>query len=329
MAKVSVIVPVYNVENYIKKCLESLVKQTLNDIEIIVVNDGSPDNSQDIIDTYVEKYPNIIKSYIKENGGLSDARNYGLQYVTGDYIGFIDSDDYVEKDMFEKLYNKAISHNFDVVVCDVNSIENNCNKHISSLVDKDIFDNKNIKQQMISIYPIACNKIFKRKLFDNDVKFKKGVWYEDVEFFYRLFPYINSIGIVNEPLLNYIQRDGSISKTFDKRIYHYIDNWNGIIEFYKLNNFYDDYCEELEYCYVRYVFNTFIKGLAKCGEFKEFMKGVRYAKNQVNKNFPNYRKNKYILKSKNMKSFFNNIYFICFNNLFARLIYIKNHIKRG
>ena len=115
--KVSVIVPVYNVEKYIKKCLNSLVNQTLDEVEIVVVNDGSPDNSQKIIDEYTKKYKNI-KSYVKENGGLSDARNYGIKRATGKYISFVDSDDYIRKDMLEKMYNYAIQKNFDVVVCD-------------------------------------------------------------------------------------------------------------------------------------------------------------------------------------------------------------------
>ena len=104
--KVSVIVPVYNVEKFIDKCLNSLVKQSLKEIEIIVVNDGTKDNSQKIIDKYVKKYPDKIKSYIKENGGQGSARNYGLKKATGEYIGYVDSDDFVEKDMYKKLYNK-------------------------------------------------------------------------------------------------------------------------------------------------------------------------------------------------------------------------------
>ena len=94
MVKVSVIVPVYNVEKYIDKCLDSLVNQTLKDIEIIVVNDGSPDDSQQVIDMYVKKYPKKIKSYIKENGGQGSARNLGLEHAKGEYISFVDSDDY-------------------------------------------------------------------------------------------------------------------------------------------------------------------------------------------------------------------------------------------
>ena len=96
MVKVSIILPVYNVEQFLPRCLDSIVNQTLKEIECIVVNDGSPDQSQQIIDEYVKKYPHLFKPLIKENGGLSDARNYALSYVRGEYIGFVDSDDWIE-----------------------------------------------------------------------------------------------------------------------------------------------------------------------------------------------------------------------------------------
>ena len=118
MTKVSVIVPVYNVEGYLEKCLESLVRQSLKDIEIIVVNDGATDNSLKIAKKYEEKYSNILKVYSKRNGGLSDARNFGLKYAKGKYVAFVDSDDYVKNDMFLKLYNFAVKNDLDVVVSD-------------------------------------------------------------------------------------------------------------------------------------------------------------------------------------------------------------------
>lgn len=107
MVKVSIIVPVYNVEKYLKKCLNSLVNQTLDDIEIIVVNDESPDNSQRIIDEFEKKYPSKIKTITKKNGGQGSARNEGLKVATGEYIGYVDSDDYISNTMFEKMYNTA------------------------------------------------------------------------------------------------------------------------------------------------------------------------------------------------------------------------------
>ena len=115
--KVSIIVPVYNVEAYLERCLDSLVNQTLQDIEIIVVNDGTKDNSQAIIDEYVKNYPGKVYGYIKENGGLSDARNYGIPYAKGEYVAFVDSDDYVDVTMYEKLYNKAVEQGSEMVVC--------------------------------------------------------------------------------------------------------------------------------------------------------------------------------------------------------------------
>ena len=107
MKQVSIIVPVYNVEKYLRKCLDSLVNQTLKDIEIIVVNDGSPDNSQDIINEYVKKYPKIIKSFIVKNGGQGSARNFAIKEAKGEYILYVDSDDYIDLDMAETLYNAA------------------------------------------------------------------------------------------------------------------------------------------------------------------------------------------------------------------------------
>ena len=118
VTKVSIIVPVYNVEKYIDKCLDSLVNQTLKDIQIIIVNDGSKDDSIKIIKEYQEKYGNKIKYLEKENGGLSDARNYGIPYAEGEYIAFLDSDDYIEKNAYEEMYNIAKKEEADMVECD-------------------------------------------------------------------------------------------------------------------------------------------------------------------------------------------------------------------
>lgn len=317
MVKVSIIVPVYNVEKYLEKCLDSLVNQTMKDIEIIVVNDGSPDNSQKIIDKYIKKYPKLIKGYVKENGGLSDARNYGIEIAKGEYIGFVDSDDYVEPTMFEKLYKKAKENDFDIAVCDVNLVGNS-EAYISSEVSSDIYQKNDVKKQMINIYPVAWNKIYKKTLFNKKTMFKKGVWYEDVEFLYRLFPYIKSIGVIKEALINYVDREGAITKTFDNRLYNYIDNWNGIIEFYKVNGFYDEYKNELEYCYVRYLFATFIKNAAKFDK-KNYKIAVEKAIQNVEHNFPNYKKNKYL--NSNIKG----KYLKYFNKFISNIIYMKFH----
>ena len=113
--KISVIVPIYNVEEYLEKCLDSLVNQTLKDIEIILINDGSPDNSEAIVKKYLKKYKEKIVYHKKKNEGQGIARNYGINLAKGDFISFVDSDDYIDLTMFEKLYNKAIEEKSDIV----------------------------------------------------------------------------------------------------------------------------------------------------------------------------------------------------------------------
>ena len=158
MPKVSVIVPVYNVENYVEKCLKSLVKQTLQDIEIIIVNDGSTDNSENIIKEFIKLYGEKIKYVTKENGGLSDARNYGMKFASGEYIAFLDSDDYVDITLYEKMYNKAIEEQCDYVECDF----------IWKYDDKEVKDTGNIyknKHEMLATARVvAWNKLIKRSL---------------------------------------------------------------------------------------------------------------------------------------------------------------------
>lgn len=319
-AKVSVVVPVYNVEKYLDKCLTSLVNQTLKDIEIIVVNDGTKDNSQNIIDKYVKKYKNI-KSYIKENGGLSSARNFGINKCTGEYIAFLDSDDYVSRDTYELLYNKAVSGNFDITVCNLYYTYDNYTKKATSNLTKDLNTKEEIKKSMINIYPAAWNKLYKKELFDNNIFFKEGVWYEDVEFLYRLYPYINSIGVINDHLIYYVQRDGAITKTFDDRVFHYIENWNGILKFYKEKKLYQEYKNELEYCYVRYLYATFINVASNFTNKKLYNKAVLDAQKNIKENFPNYKKNKYFYK------YLKGIYLLLFNKCIAKLLYYKKHRK--
>lgn len=318
MKKVSVIIPVYNVEKYLDKCLDSLVHQTIDNYEIIVVNDGTKDNSQNIIDEYKSKYPSLIVSLIKENGGLSSARNYGIEHASGEYVGFVDSDDYVDKDMFRLLYEKAKENNFDMVVCDFNEIHGEEVISYPCHFSKDIIGKANIQKRMVDIYPSAWNKIYKRELFSN-IRFKEGVWFEDVEFLYRLLPEVDSIGVVNKHLYQYLIREGAITSSNDLRIYHYIDNWNGILEYYKEKDIYDVYKEELEYCYVRYLYATFIKTACKFDK-QEYKKAVNKAMENVKKHFPNYKNNKYI-NEKGMK----NMYLKYFNSCIAGVLYSRYH----
>lgn len=132
--KVSVIVPIYNVEKYLRRCLDSLVNQTLTDIEIILVDDESPDNSNEIYKEYLAK-DNRIKLVQKKNGGLGFARNSGLEIATGEFIAYIDSDDYVDVNMFKKLYDTSKNNNLDTVYCGYNNLDDELKVHSFNEVD--------------------------------------------------------------------------------------------------------------------------------------------------------------------------------------------------
>ena len=206
MPKVSVIVPVYNVEKYLERCLESLVRQTLEEIEIIVVNDSTLDDSQRIIDYYQALYPAKVKGLIKPNGGLSDARNYGMQQMSGDYFGFVDGDDYVEETMFEKLYEAAVANDAEVTTCDFYwAYPDELRRQIDGPY-------RSSKEMLVEMMPTVWNKLYKRSWFESlDIAFPVGLRYEDSSFSIRLAPFIKKLAYVSEPLIYYVQRQDSIT----------------------------------------------------------------------------------------------------------------------
>lgn len=211
MCYLSIIVPVYNVETYINKCLYSLTTQTFNDIEIIVVNDGSTDGSQIIIDKYVSEYGNKVKSFKKTNGGLSDARNYGLKHARGKYVGFVDPDDWINSDMYETLVYFAKDNDADVVISDF--IYEPQNKVINAPFQNGEKLNLIENPDLLLIEPSVCNKIFKKSLFDkNNIKFPFGLLHEDRVTIAKLFYYSNSIVYVKNAFYHYLQhRENSIT----------------------------------------------------------------------------------------------------------------------
>lgn len=212
--KVSVIVPVYNTEKYLTKCLNSLVNQTLSDIEIIVVNDGSKDNSQTIIDEFSKKY-HQIKAFTKENGGLSDARNFGLSQASGEFIGFVDSDDFVSENMFEKMYDLAKKHHVQMVMCDLEKV-NERGETFRDLPQSPQLPEKIELEKDFTIFGemscFACNKIFKAELFENQ-SFKKGIHFEDIELIPQLLLKCDTIAKINESFYKYFERQDSITKS--------------------------------------------------------------------------------------------------------------------
>lgn len=219
MKKVSVIVPVYNVEKYLRKCLNSLVNQTLKDFEIIIVNDGSTDGSQEIIEEFQAKYPERIKSFLKENGGLSDARNFGLAHVNSEFVGFVDSDDWVTENMFEQMYKLSQKNRAEMVICNLQKVDEN-GKVLQKLPQIPNMPEKITLKSNISVFSdlsyFACNKIFREDLFDG-LQFKEGIHFEDIELIPQLLLRCKTISHTQEFHYQYLERADSISKSHTKK----------------------------------------------------------------------------------------------------------------
>lgn len=223
--KVSAIVPIYNVENYIVKCLDSLIHQSYSDFEILLIDDGSTDNSGEIAESYANQYINV-KYFKKINGGLSDARNFGIEHARGEYLMFIDSDDYVDVQLLEKLMGKQIQTQADIVACDMLYVYENGRQVVASAGNFDIGSAKD-NLTLLKINNSACNKLFRRVLFDN-IRFPIGKLYEDLFIVPILLFHANHIALVHEPLYFYLQREGSIVHKNNQRMFHIYEAINNV-----------------------------------------------------------------------------------------------------
>ena len=296
MPEVSVIVPVYNVEKYLEKCLNSLVNQTLENIEIIIVNDGTKDNSEEIIKKFIEKYPKKIVYLKKENGGLSDARNYGIPYAKGEYIAFLDSDDYVEKDIYKVMYELAKKENSDMVVCDfLWEYPNKVREDIGQVY-------KGKKEMLEKVRVVAWNKLIRKSILEKtQIQFPKGLRYEDVEFTYKLIPHLNKVSFLKKPYIHYIQRENSISNVQNERTKEIFTVLDDVIAYYKENNFYDEYKDELEYIYARYLLCSSLLRMVKIQDKETRKNMLKITWENLNTKFPNWKKNKILKRNKTLK----------------------------
>ena len=209
---ISVIVPVYKVEQYLQKCVDSLINQTYKNLEIILVDDGSPDTCPQICDDYAKK-DNRIKVVHKENGGLSDARNAGMEVATGEYVSFIDSDDYVALDFFETLLSVIKAENSDIVECDLIRFNENQSVEVPKFTGKTrSFDTKDGLLKLIvedEFHQHVWNKLYKADI-TLDVLYDKGKLNEDEFWTYQIFGRAKKITKIDKPMYYYLQRAGSI-----------------------------------------------------------------------------------------------------------------------
>ena len=227
MEKITVIVPVYKVEKYLNKCVESIVTQTYSNIEIILVDDGSPDNCPKICDEWAEK-DNRIKVIHKKNGGLSEARNVGIKKATGDYISFVDSDDIISVNMYKNMMNLMIKNNADIVTCEFARFMDGEKPKFKNESNFKIYNSQDSLKKLLTekISNHVCNKLFKKQLFCG-IEFPTGRNYEDIMVMYKLILKIKKLITCNGLYYGYMSRENSITHCCSKKsIEDYIDSIN-------------------------------------------------------------------------------------------------------
>lgn len=287
MKKISIIVPVYNVENYLKECLDSLINQCSSNCEIIVVNDGSTDGSLYIAKEYEKKYDNIIKVYDKKNGGLSSARNFGISRATGEYLLFVDSDDYLLPNCLEILEKIIDEENIDIIV--FSFLEGSSDNYkYNMMYNNDICE---LSKRYIVGKPCATNKLCKKSLFlENKIEFLNGVYYEDLATMPKLILHSDKIKFIKEPLYFYRIRNNSI---MNKKMYnHKMDTIFDVLDQLK-KYFNDNYYEEIEYLYIEHLLRGASIRYFDCGDCQEQLDKIVII---MKDNFPNWQKNKYLKK---------------------------------
>lgn len=231
--KISIVVPVYNVEKYLDKCINSILNQTLSEFELILIDDGSKDSSGLICDKYAES-DKRIKVIHKSNGGMSSARNIGLDVAKGKYIGFVDSDDWIESDMYELLYNICEDNNCDIANC--SSIIHYEQKTVINGGHSLIIHNREEAMKTMlegKLYDeVVWTKLIKREILAG-TRFTEGIVYEDTDFTYRVIDKVQKVGCIGEPKYHYIKRQKGIMNLAKKDL-----NIDGVLVYNEMYKFF-------------------------------------------------------------------------------------------
>lgn len=279
MCKVSIIIPAYNTEEYMAECLDSILNQTLKEIEIIVVDDGSADGTLAILRDYEKRFPEKIRVFHKENGGQASARNVALKYAQGEYLGFVDSDDWIDVDMYEIMYTKAKEDDADIVICDM----------IDHYPTYEIYHNSSVFEDKFTVTPSACNKIFKRT-FAEGVNFPEGLYYEDFEYTTKQLMKTDKISLVHKGFYHCHCREVSTMNNnnakMNKDILSVMENLEAFV---KSNSWEEKYGEVLEYLYIDHILITTINRLEQ-QKNSEKKAVIDFLRKEVCKRYPGFNK---------------------------------------
>ena len=291
MDKVSVIIPVFGVEKYIEKCISNIVNQTYANLEIIIVDDETKDNSIKIVE---EKFHDQrIKIYHKGNGGQASARNLGIEKATGKYIIFVDSDDFIELNMISEMYEEIINNDLDMVICDYYKYFENGNKIHEKMLP--FYDKDNYKCSVIAM-PGPVGKLIKTSVIkDNKIKFLENHYFEDN----AIMPYVCALcpkfSYIEKPFYYYVQREGSsLNKNkYDKKWEDIFDALDFLYHKFKDHNLINEYHDELEYIYIEYLLHA---PSLRFITYKEGKGNIKKISNIMKELFPNWQKNPYYKK---------------------------------
>ena len=291
--KFSIIVPVYNVEKFLAKCLDSVINQDFDDYEIIAVNDGSSDSSADILDEYAKKNDKI-KVINQANKGLGGARNTAIENACGDYLVFVDSDDFICFDMLSQIASILNENLLDILVFDCIQVDVNGN---FLTIFSHNFDNISYvtltQKEFMTFEPSTWSKIYKRSLFiNNNIRFPERLWYEDLATVYRLVPFANKIGYLKKPLYYYVQQPGSITHSANTtRMMEIITAFDTLESYFKQTGCYEEYYAELEWLCVKHVLYYSAHRFLTKGYYYKQMNALY---NYVCSHYPKFKNNKYV-----------------------------------
>ncbi len=298
MKKVSVIVPCYNAAKSVTKTLDSLRNQTIDSLEVIAINDGSTDDTLQVLENYQKQYSDFdLNIYTKENEGIASARNYALTKVTGEYVGWLDSDDYTTETMFQDMYQRAKQDDLEVVVSNflwISSKGEKLQKEGPYEVGSDM---------MINVFAVLWNKLYQRSFLQQlDFRFPDGDRHEDTYFLYCLACNVKKIGFIDQPYVHYVQNETSITHTNNKDVQDMIDVHQKILSYYRSHDLFDAYHDALEYIHIKSFLGNHFLRCARVKDKEESKKAILMGWNLLNQEFPNWKKNPYLKSLGGMKN---------------------------
>ena len=294
MIRLSVVVPVYNVEKYLRQCLDSVIVPGTDEYEIVCVNDGSTDGSAKILEEYSEKYPELVRVITTVNGGLGAASNNGIKAAKGEYVGFLDSDDYLVPGAVEEMLD-ACRSDADLIIFDFNEVNDQGNliavkKGCSR--EAGVFTLESYPQLLFE-YPSRANKLFKRALFEeHEIRYPSRVWFEDYRTNPKLYPLCRSIRYEGKSWYNYRQQENSIThgKNTERNL-EIIDAAEDLLQYYEQKGLFEKYRDELEYSVFYNVLLTSTDRVNLINPKSDVQgKLLEYMKSR----FPDYEKNRYV-----------------------------------